>query len=346
MKMLDDLKQAKAFSAVFDRAPVGICVIELDGRVVDANPMLTRMLGFPDLAARVITTDLTHPLDLSRSRELFLDLRSGRREAFSLEKRYVRADGCTVNAHSTALLIRNDGMEPEFVVGLIEPRDELVQAREQVTEARSAAHDVNNLLTAIFGNQEIVLGTLPHDDKRRTAVEAIGRAARMSAAIVQNILRGPTRQPESVDVNNLILGMRSVAAQLVGSKVKIVLRLDPAVPHVFAERECLERAIANVAANARDAMPGGGTFLVETTSEAGFVKIRMSDTGNGIQPGLRERVFDRDFSTKPQGTGIGLAFVRETVERAGGFVELAGEFGQGATFILALPGENSKMGGR
>ena len=337
MKMLDDLKQAKAFSTVFDRAPVGICAIELDGRVMDANPMLTRMLGFPDLEARVITTDLTHPLDLTRSRELFLDLIRGRREAFSLDKRYVRADGCTVNAHSTALLVRNDGLEPEFVIGLIEPRDELVHAREQLTDARSAAHDVNNLLTAIFGHQENVLRTLPPDDKRRIAVEAIGRAARMSATIVQNILRTPTRHAESVDVNDLILGMRSVAAQLVGSKVKIVLRLDPAIPRVFAERDSLERAIANIAANARDAMPDGGTFLVETASEAGFVKIRMSDTGIGIQPGLRERIFHRDFSTKPRGTGIGLALARETVERAGGFVEVASELGQGATFILALP---------
>jgi two-component system, cell cycle sensor histidine kinase and response regulator CckA len=339
MKMLDDLERAKAFSTVFDQAPVGMCVIELDGRVIDANPTLTRMLGFANLETRVITTDLTHPLDLTRSRELFLDLSSGRREAFSLDKRYVRADGGTVNAHSTALLVRNDGMEPDFVIGLIEPRDELVHVREQATEARSAAHDVNNLLMAIFGHQESMLRTLPPDDKRRIAVEAIGRAARMSATIVQNILRTPTRHPESVDVNNLILGMRSVAAQLVGSKVKIVLRLDPAIPRVFAERDTLERAIANIAANAHDAMPDGGTFLVETTSEGGFVKIRMSDTGIGIQPGLRERIFDRDFSTKPQGTGIGLALARDTVERAGGFVEVAGDLGQGATFILALPAQ-------
>lgn len=337
MKMLDDLKKAKAFSTVFDRAPVGICAIELDGRIVDANPMLTRMLGFPDLEARMITTDLTHPLDLARSRELFFDLIRGRCEAFSLDKRYVRADGCTVNAHSTALLVRDDGMEPDFVIGLIEPRDELVHVRGQMTEARSAAHDVNNLLTAIFGHQESVLRTLPPDDKRRIAVETIGRAARMSATIVKNILGTPTPHPEVVDVNKLIFGMRSVAAQLVGSKVKIVLRLDPTIPRVLAERDSLERAIANIAANAHDAMPDGGTFLVETTSEAGFVKIRMSDTGVGIQPGLRERIFERDFSTKPQGTGIGLALARDTVERAGGFVEVTGDLGHGATFILALP---------
>lgn len=334
--MLDDLRQAKAFSTVFDRAPLGICVIQLDGRVADANSALTRMLGFPDLEARVIT-DLTHPHDLTVSIELFFDLRSGRRDAFSLDKRYMHADGRTVNAHSTALLVRDDASEPEFIVALIEPRDELVQAREEVTEAQAAAHDVNNLLTVIFGHQELVLRTLPADDKRRGAVEAIGRAARMSAPIVQGILRTRTRHPESVDVNHLILGMRSVAAQLVGFKVKIVLRLDPTIRPVFVERDFLERAIANIAANAHDAMPEGGTFLVETISDAEFVKIRMSDTGIGIQPRMRSRIFDRDFTTKAQGNGIGLAFARDTVERAGGFIEVDSDLGQGATFTLALP---------
>jgi two-component system cell cycle sensor histidine kinase/response regulator CckA len=335
--MLDDLKQAKAFSAVFDGAPIGICVIELDGRLADANSTLSRMLGFADLEERVITTDLTHPHDVSRSTELFVDLAAGRCESFSLDKRYVRGDGSTAHAHSTALLIRDVDDEPEFVLGLIEPRDEVVHLREGIAEAQTAAHDINNLLTAIFGHQELLLRALPPDDKRRRNVEAIGHVARMSVPIVQTILRRPTRHPESVDVNALILGMRSVAAQLVGSNVKIVLRLDPRIPPVFVERDRLERSIANIAANAHDAMPDGGTLVIETTSEAAFVKILISDTGVGIQPGLRSRIFDRDFSTKPHGHGIGLALASDTVEAVGGFISVDSDFGQGATFTLAFP---------
>jgi two-component system cell cycle sensor histidine kinase/response regulator CckA len=335
--MLDDLKQAKAFSTVFDGAPIGICVIELDGRLAGANSTLSSMLGIADLEARVITTDLTHPHDVSLSTELFVALAAGRRESFSLDKRYVRADGGTAHAHSTALLVRDVDDEPDFILGLIEPRDEFVHLREEISEAQAAAHDINNLLTAIFGHQELLLRALPPDDKRRRDVEAIGRAARMSAPIVQTILRPPARHPEWVDVNDLILGMRSVAAQLVGSKVKIVLRLDPTIPPVFVERDLLERSIANIAANARDAMPDGGTLVVETTAEAAFVKILMSDTGVGIQPGLRSRIFDRDFSTKPHGHGIGLALARDTVEAAGGFIRVDSDLGQGATFTLAFP---------
>jgi two-component system, cell cycle sensor histidine kinase and response regulator CckA len=342
--MLDDFKQAKAFSTVFDGAPIGICVIELDGRLVDANSTLSRMLGFADLEARVITTDLTDPRDVSRSIELFVDLAAGHFESFSIDKRYVRADGGTAHAHSTALLVRNADDEPDFVLGLIEPRDELVHLRAEISEAQTAAHDFNNLLTAIFGHQELLLRALPPDDDRRGAVEAIGRVARMSVPIVQTILRTHTRHRESVDVNDLIVGMRSVAAQLVGSKVKIVLRLDPTIPPVVVERDLLERSIANVAANARDAMPDGGTFVIETTADAAFVKILMSDTGVGIQPGLRSRIFDRDFSTKSHGHGIGLALARETVEGARGFIRVDSDPGQGATFTLAFPRPSTAAG--
>jgi signal transduction histidine kinase len=115
-----------------------------------------------------------------------------------------------------------------------------------------------------------------------------------------------------------------------------VLRLDGTVPRVLADRNCLQRSIANIAANARDAMPNGGTLRVETASDGVFVKIMLSDTGSGIEPVLRSRIFDREFSTKSEGHGIGLALVRETVERAGGYIAVGGGPGRGATFTLAL----------
>ena len=88
--MLDELRRARAFSSVFDEAPFGVCLVELDGRVADANPTLTRLLG-ADLKARVMTTDVTHPTDSALSCRLFDDLTAGRRETFSLDKRYLGA---------------------------------------------------------------------------------------------------------------------------------------------------------------------------------------------------------------------------------------------------------------
>jgi len=334
--MPDETRLARAFTSVFDKAPFGVCLVELDGRVMTANPTLTELLG-RGLIGRSMTKDVTHPDDRALSCRLFGDLTAGRREAFSLDKRYVDADGSALTAHSTVLLVRDTEGRPDFTIGLIEPRDELAELRKGATEARTAAHDLNNLLVAVFGYQELLLRALPHDDERRADAEAIGRVARMSAPIVEGLLGKPTRHLESVDVNQLILEMRDIAGQLAGSNVEIVVQLDPTIPNVLVERNCLQRAIANIAANARDAMPDGGILRVETASDGAFVTITISDTGAGIEPALRVRIFDRDFSTKAGGHGIGLALARETVERAGGYIAVDSELGRGTAFTLALP---------
>jgi two-component system cell cycle sensor histidine kinase/response regulator CckA len=334
--MLDELRGARAFSSVFDKAPFGVCLVELDGRVADANPTLIRLLG-ADLRARVMTTDVTHPNDRALSCRLFDDLKAGRRDIFSLEKRYLDTDGQTLTAHSTVLLVRDAEGRPDFTIGLIEPCSDLARLRERAIEAKTAAHDLNNLLVAIFAHQELLLRALPPGDRRRANAEAIGRVARMSVPIVQNLLGTPARHREPIDINHLILEIGDVGTQLLGSNVAIALQLNPTIPHVLVERNCLERSLVNILANARDAMPDGGSLRVETASDGGFVKIIITDNGTGIPPALRTRIFDREFSTKAEGHGIGLAFTRETVERLGGYVGVESTLGQGTTFTLALP---------
>src|SRR4051812_9997629 len=260
--VLDELRRARAFTSVFDKAPFGVCLVELDGRVADANPTLTRLLG-ADLKARVMTTDVTHPQDRALSCRLFDDLTAGRRESFSLDKRYLAAGGRPLTARSTVVLVRDVDGRPDFTIGLIEPYGELARLRERAVEARTAAHDLNNLLVAVFAHQELLLRALPPGDERRTHAEAIGRVARMSVPIVKSLLGAPTRRLDSVDVNRLILEIRDMASKLLGSNVEIALRLDPAIPHVLVDRSCLERSIVNIVANARDSMPDGGTLRVE-----------------------------------------------------------------------------------
>lgn len=334
--VLDELRRARAFSSVFDKAPFGVCLVELDGRVAETNPALARLLG-ADLKARMMTTEVTHPDDRALSCRLFDDLTAGRRETFSMEKRYLGADGHALSAQSTVLLVRDAAGRPDFAIGLIEPRGELARLRAVAIDARIAAHDLNNLLVAVFAHQEMLLRALPPGDERRANAEAIGRVARMFVPIVQDLLGRPTQHLESVDVNRLILEMRDIASQLLGSNVEIALQLDPTIPRVLVDRNCLERSIANIVANARDSMPDGGTLRVETACEGVFVKIMITDTGIGIPSALQARIFEREFSTKSDGHGIGLAFTREAVERVGGYVAVESALGRGATFTLALP---------
>src|SRR4051794_31899396 len=135
-KMLDDPRQARAFRSVFDEAPIGVCLVELDGRVADANTTLARMLG-GDIKARVMTTDVTHPEDRELSCRMFSDLTGGRREAFAVDKRYVGADGHAVSVRTTVVLVRDDEGKPDFTVGLVEPRAELAWLRNHAIEART-----------------------------------------------------------------------------------------------------------------------------------------------------------------------------------------------------------------
>ena len=334
--MFDDRRQARVFQSIFDLAPFGVCLVDLDGRLTHANPSLTRLLG-TDLNGRVMTTDVTHPDDRALSCRLFGELTAGCREVFSVEKRYVRADGQSLMARSTVMLVRDANGTPDFTIGLIDPCDELAKLRQQAIEARTAAHDLNNLLVAVFGHQALLLRALPVSDTRREYAEAIGRVTRMSVPIIKCLLGETTQHLESVNVNRVILDMRDVTDQLLGPTIEIAFDLDATIPEVLADRNCLERSIANIVTNARDAMPNGGKLRIRTTRDRAFVKISVTDTGRGISPALRTRILDRDFSTKSQGQGIGLAFTRETMERAGGYVAVESDLGQGATFILALP---------
>lgn len=331
---LGESGEARAFRALFQYAPVPICAIDLTGHVFAANHELAALLGFSEEALRgQAITDLRCPEELAQADDLFDEVRQGLRELYTRDVLFCRADGSTVNLRATAILVRGADGEPEFVIGVARPLD------DSATAVRGAAHDINNLLTAIAGHAELLLQRLPPDARGRTNAEEIQAAARRSVDVVRSLLEGAPRGPETVDVNDAILGMEKIAKQLVGAGIVVTLQLDAARPHAHADRMGLERAFANLAVNARDAMPHGGTLTIQTCTAGDAVEIVVVDTGSGIDPQLLGRVFDRDFTTKPQGAGhgIGLANVREFAKRYGGSVDVTSEVGAGSTFVLRLP---------
>jgi two-component system cell cycle sensor histidine kinase/response regulator CckA len=343
---LEDSDAARAFRRLFECAPVGVILIDLEGRIFAVNSVLAHLLGFTQIAllGRSIT-DLGFPENVALIQQQFGELAAGIREGYSVDRHWVRADGSRIDVHVTGMLVRDADGEPQFAVALAQPMNEVIELRETVGAARSVAHDFNNLLTAIVGQSELVLARLPHGDPTHARVEQIRDSAWRSVSLVRGLLDagGPTRSAseKSFDVNEAVLGMRHVAEQLVGAGIEIRLHLDPAGPRVVADREGFERAVANIASNSRYAMSGAGTFTILTAQEGDAVVIRLSDTGPGIEPKLLARIFERDFTTKPSGAGhgIGLANVREFAEDAGGSVSVESELGKGATFTITLPRE-------
>ena len=238
--------------------------------------------------------------------------------------------------------------------------------------AGGIAHDFNNLLTAITGYTELLLASLPEGEERADALE-IRRSAERAADLTQQLLavgRRTVLKPLLVSPNDVIGGMETMLQRLIGEDVHLELVLDPAVPSVLADPGQLEQVILNLAVNARDAMPTGGTLTVATRpAEAGTIAvgrpgvgpgagsgrrddgrralISVTDTGVGMDEATRGRIFEPFFTTKGQGkgTGLGLASVYGIVDQSGGSILVDSEPGEGTTFSIYLPAAASALPG-
>jgi signal transduction histidine kinase/CheY-like chemotaxis protein len=223
--------------------------------------------------------------------------------------------------------------------------------------AGGIAHDFNNLLTAIIGYNEIVLQTLAAGDPAREDAEEVGRAAARAAELTRQMLafsRRQVLQPQVVNLNTVVSQVEPLLRRVLGEDVVMSVVSRAVHPLVCVDRGQIEQVIMNMVVNARDAMPGGGRLTVETAdlvldeaaarghrgSCAGtYVVLVISDTGIGMSPETRARIFDPYFTTKEvgKGTGLGLSTAHGIVEQSGGYITVDSEPGVGTTFRVHLP---------
>ncbi|HLZ00600.1 MAG TPA: MASE1 domain-containing protein [Bradyrhizobium sp.] len=240
--------------------------------------------------------------------------------------------------------------------------EQLVQAREQLAMAQKMeaigkltggiAHDFNNLLMIIGGSAQIFARLL--DPKLPRAIEAIQNAAKRGESLTRQLLTFSRRQhlsPTVVDLNASIKNMRTMIESSLHGNIVYNENIGDGVLQVKVDLAELELAIVNIAVNARDAMPNGGTFTVSVTDVAlqqetgdyrsgeAFFAIAFSDTGTGIPPHLLSKMFDPFFTTKEvgKGTGLGLSQVYGFAHQAGGTVTADSKVGQGTTITIYLP---------
>lgn len=208
--------------------------------------------------------------------------------------------------------------------------------------AGGVAHHFNNLLCVILGYAEMLMDELSGRDEWMGQAREIYTAADKAAALAQQLLAFSRKQRgtvEVVDPNAMIQGLESLLRPMVTEAVVLELDLDPAVPHVRANRMQLELCLLNLVLNAKEAMPDGGVLTIRTSGHAGYAKIAVTDTGRGIPKEIRERLFEPFFTTKDvgQGTGMGLSMVHGIVHQAGGDVRVHSAPGEGSTFTMLLP---------
>ncbi len=203
-------------------------------------------------------------------------------------------------------------------------------------DATGALHDINNLLGIVLNHAEFLSYDAGRRDEHDLAV--IRQAAWSASALCRQMLMQGDDPAATSDVNELV---RAAISLLRGLPMVAVdtSGLDPAVRPARADRTSLERIVVNLLMNATQAMPRGGVVRVETASDGGYVRLRIRDTGAGMAADVAARAFEPYFTTRPTGTGLGLATVRDLVTRAGGQVDLRSTPGVGTTVSVMLPAD-------
>lgn len=235
--------------------------------------------------------------------------------------------------------------------------EELRQSQKMEAVGRLAggmAHDFNNLLMIMSG----YLNQLVRDPSLAVAhkniCEQVLATTKRGASLTRQLLafsRKDQTAPRVADLNEIVLDMESMLRRLISDVVRLEISVCPEPLHIFLDVHQVELIILNLAVNAQDAMPGGGTLSISTSAEAlapgdnpdkllkPWAVLRVSDTGHGMTPEVQAHIFEPFFTTKEQGrgTGLGLSTVYGIVQRAGGQIKIASQLGQGASFLVYLP---------
>lgn len=268
-----------------------------------------------------------------------------------------------VDVHTTDLMIEDRHLRLAALNDITERRRvaaemEETQRMEAIGRlAGGVSHDFNNLLTVIEATTEFLLGDLPAQGTVRDDVELIRSASREAAALTRQLLAFSRRQvlaPSVVNLNALVPQTQKMLGRLLGARVTMQARLAPDLWRVKLDPGQVQQILVNLAVNARDAMPDGGTITIETENVPGAaagsarsdieesgdqVVLRVSDTGVGMDAATRARIFEPFFTTKERGkgTGLGLATVYGIVQQSGGQIRVRSAMGEGASFEIWLP---------
>jgi PAS domain S-box-containing protein len=219
------------------------------------------------------------------------------------------------------------------------------------------AHDFNNLLTVVLGNLQLLGLELGERPELLELVQSATKAAKRGAELNRTLLAFSRKQrlaPTPVDLNGLIDGMAGMLRRTLGEQIQVVVAPDRQLHPAMADPAQLETALLNLAVNARDAMPQGGTLTIETATAyldqhyaerevdvkpGPYVLLAVSDTGTGMTPEVQRRAFEPFFTTKDtgKGSGLGLAMVYGFVKQSGGHLKIYSELGHGTTIKLYLP---------
>jgi PAS domain S-box-containing protein len=363
------LKKERDFtSAVLDTVGAIVLVLDRTGRIVRFNRTCEEVSGYKaeEVLGKFVWDLLIPPEQIEGVRAVFSNLVAGMFPN-RYENYWMARDGSRkLIAWANTALIGPDG-SVEFVIPTGIDVTERKRLEEQLrqsqkmesigTLAGGIAHDFNNILTAIIGYGSLLHMKLLENDPLRYSVEQILSSANRAATLTQGLLAYSRKQilnARPVNPNEIIRRVQLLLSRLIGEDIELKTMLTDKDVTIKADAGQLEQVLMNLATNARDAMPAGGSLFIETEqlvldAEAAvlhefgkpgtYVLIAMTDSGTGMDEKTRERIFDPFFTTKEvgKGTGLGLAMVYGIVKQHNGTIDVYSEVGRGTTFKIYLP---------
>jgi PAS domain S-box-containing protein len=373
--------EAKSFlAAIVESSADAIIGKSLDGVITFWNAGAVEMYGYT--SAEMVGRSVTKIFPPDREGELGPILAQVRRgeKIKQLETKRVRKDGTVIDVSVSVSPVRDS--HGAIVGGATVARDiterNRALAERRASEARlhqaqrmetvghlagGIAHEFNNLLGAIVGFAGLVAGASADRPEVRADAEEILAAAQRAAALTKDLLtfsrREPT-QPGLVDVNAVLSAVHDLLAAGAGEQVKVRFERSAELPPVLADRGQIEQALVNLAVNAGEAMPTGGTLTFATrqvdlvkgegaegagAAPGRYVELTATDTGCGMSAEVAHRAFEPFFTTKPpgKGTGLGLSTVYGIVTQAGGTVTIDSAEGEGTDFHIFLPAADTRL---
>jgi two-component system cell cycle sensor histidine kinase/response regulator CckA len=344
-----------------------IAEIGVHGQWLYVSPQVETILGYspeewlaesPDWLRHIPGED--HPIVHSAEE------RSARGEPFQAEYRMTRKDGEIIWVSDSAVVVRGSDSHP-VMEGLIvditdrkQLEDQLQQARKMEAVGRLAggvAHDFNNLLTIIKGYIEMAMQRCLDRPQLHSDIRRIEEAADRAVTLVRQLLAFSRKQvlrPKVLDLNTIVMNLDQLLRRLMNENIEMKTFVAKEVGAIKADPGQIEQVIMNLVVNARDALPGGGCILIETSNvdldstytrdhavvvPGPYVLLAVTDTGIGMTADTVAHIFEPFYTTKEsgQGTGLGLSTVYGIVKQSGGYIWVYSELGKGTTFKVYLP---------